>query len=108
MNVPSIATLIRPTLRSRVPGPGTRRWRLACLAMVSGRYLPLIGGPVIGIVLGIIVRNLLSPGERYQPGIANLSGKHVLQWSIIALGFGLSLGQAGRDRPRRSLSATWW
>ncbi|TAL87020.1 MAG: YeiH family putative sulfate export transporter [Rhodanobacter sp.] len=65
---------------------------IGLLAMLLGHYAPLIGAPVIGIVLGIIVRNLLSPGEHYSPGIA-FTGKYVLQWSIIALGFGLSLSQ---------------
>jgi uncharacterized integral membrane protein (TIGR00698 family) len=103
MNASSIATLIRPTLRSRVPG----LWlavAIGVLAMVLGRYAPLIGGPVIGIVLGILVRNLLSPGERYQPGIA-FAGKYVLQWSIIALGFGLSLSQVAKTG-LESLSVT--
>jgi uncharacterized integral membrane protein (TIGR00698 family) len=65
---------------------------IGLLALLLGERYPLIGGPVIGIVLGILVRNTLSPGERFAPGIA-FAGKYVLQWSIIALGFGLSLSQ---------------
>ena len=103
MNASSIATLIRPTLRSRIPGL-LLAVAIGVLAMVLGRYAPLIGGPVIGIVLGIVVRNLLSPGERYQPGIA-FAGKYVLQWSIIALGFGLSLSQVAKTG-LESLSVT--
>ena len=83
-----------PTLelcRQRAPGM-LLAIILGLLALWLGRYAPLIGGPVIGIVLGIIVRNVLSPGERFNPGIA-FTGKKVLQWSIIALGFGLSLDQ---------------
>ncbi len=68
---------------------------IAAVALVLGRYAPLIGGPVIGIVLGIVVRNLLTPPERCNPGIA-FAGKKVLQWSIIALGFGLSLDQVAK------------
>ena len=77
---------------------------IGLLALVLGRYLPLVGGPVIGIVLGILVRNLLSPHERYGSGIA-FAGKHVLQWSIIALGFGLSLSQVAKTG-LQSLSVT--
>jgi uncharacterized integral membrane protein (TIGR00698 family) len=77
---------------------------IGLLALVLGRYLPLVGGPVIGIVLGILVRNLLSPHARYGSGIA-FAGKHVLQWSIIALGFGLSLSQVARTG-LQSLSVT--
>lgn len=68
---------------------------IGLVALVLGRYFPLIGGPVIGIVLGIAVRNVLSPGERYTAGIG-FTGKYVLQWSIIALGFGLSLSQVAK------------
>ncbi|MCW8806683.1 MAG: YeiH family protein [Rhodanobacter sp.] len=92
MNTPSI-TSPSPSLQ-RVPGL-LLAVAIGLLALVLGRYMPLIGGPVIGIVLGIVVRNLLSPGERFSPGIA-FTGKYVLQWSIIALGFGLSLSQVAR------------
>lgn len=67
---------------------------IALLAALLGHRLPLVGGPVIGIVLGIAVRNLFSPGERFNAGIA-FSGVSVLQWSIVALGAGLSLAQVG-------------
>jgi len=103
MNASSIATLTHPTMRMRAPGL-LLAVAIGVLAMVLGRYAPLIGGPVIGIVLGILVRNLLSPGERYQPGIA-FAGKYVLQWSIIALGFGLSLSQVAKTS-LESLSVT--
>ena len=75
MNVPSVA-ISSPNPRQQVPGL-LLAVVIGLLALVLGRYAPLIGGPVIGIVLGIIVRNLLSPGERYQPGIA-FAGKYVL------------------------------
>jgi uncharacterized integral membrane protein (TIGR00698 family) len=103
MNASSIATLVRPTLRVRVPGLSLAL-AIGALAMALGRCAPLIGGPVIGIVLGILVRNLLSPGARYDAGIA-FAGKKVLQWSIIALGFGLSLGQVAKTG-LESLSVT--
>jgi uncharacterized integral membrane protein (TIGR00698 family) len=94
MTASSIATLVRPTLRMRAPGL-LLAVAIGLLALLLGRWLPLVGGPVIGIVLGILVRNLLSPGERYSAGIA-FAGKKVLQWSIIALGFGLSLDQVAK------------
>jgi len=102
MNAPSLA--VTPTLvRQRVPGL-LLAVGIGLLALLLGRWAPLIGGPVIGIVLGIVVRNLLSPGERYNPGIA-FAGKKVLQWSIIALGFGLSLDQVAKTG-LESLSVT--
>ena len=36
---------------------------IALVAWWLGRMVPLIGGPVFGIVIGIAVRNLFSPGE---------------------------------------------
>ncbi|MEO8747659.1 MAG: putative sulfate exporter family transporter [Rhodanobacter sp.] len=68
---------------------------IGLVALVLGRMAPLIGGPVIGIVLGLIVRNATAVPGRCAPGIA-FAGKKVLQWSIIALGFGLSLDQVAK------------
>ncbi|WP_426702348.1 YeiH family protein [Rhodanobacter sp. Col0626] len=103
MNAPTLPATSSSPLRQRAPGL-LLAVAIGLLALLLGRWLPLIGGPVIGIVLGIIVRNLLSPGERYTPGIA-FTGKKVLQWSIIALGFGLSLSQVAKTG-LESLSVT--
>ncbi|VVD69432.1 membrane protein [Pandoraea eparura] len=65
---------------------------IAFVALLLGRQMPLVGGPVFGILLGIVVRNVFAPGARYEAGI-RFASKYVLQWSIIALGFGLSLSQ---------------
>ncbi|HEX7341594.1 MAG TPA: YeiH family protein [Rhodanobacteraceae bacterium] len=65
---------------------------IAVVAWQLGRWLPLIGGPVFGIVLGVIVRNTVTPPGACLPGI-RFAGKQVLQWSIVALGLGLSLTQ---------------
>ena len=94
MNAPSIAAVIHPSMRSRAPGL-LLAVAIGVLAMWLGRWMPLIGGPVFGIVLGIAVRNLFAPDERFTPGI-QFGSKQVLQWSIIALGFGLSLSQVAK------------
>ncbi|MFP5407645.1 MAG: putative sulfate exporter family transporter, partial [Gammaproteobacteria bacterium] len=78
-----------PVLHLRLPGL-LLAVAIALVALALGRLVPLIGGPVFGILLGIVVRNLAKPGVRYTPGI-HFGGKQVLQWSIIALGFGLSI-----------------
>ncbi|MET3651812.1 YeiH family protein [Dyella japonica] len=77
---------------------------IALVALGLGKVAPLIGGPVFGIVLGILVRNTTAPSGTYTPGI-QFAGKQVLQWSIIALGFGLSLDQVAKTG-LESLSVT--
>jgi uncharacterized integral membrane protein (TIGR00698 family) len=65
---------------------------IALAALLLGHLLPLVGAPVFGIVLGIIVRTTWTPGAAFGPGV-RVASKQVLQASIIALGFGLSLTQ---------------
>lgn len=68
---------------------------IAACAWWLGRRLPLVGGPVFGIVLGVAVRNVFVPGPLFAPGV-RFGGKQLLQWSIVALGFGLSLTQVAK------------
>ena len=68
---------------------------LALAASWIGRAFPLVGGAVSGIVLGLLVRQAFSPGPRFAPGIA-FAGSKVLQWSVMTLGFGLSLAQVAK------------
>ncbi|AIF47136.1 YeiH family protein [Dyella japonica] len=103
MNTTAIASPATPTLSQRLPGLGLSLL-IALAALGLGKLAPLIGGPVFGIVLGILVRNTVAPGARYAPGI-QFAGKQVLQWSIIALGFGLSLDQVAKTG-LESLSVT--
>lgn len=65
---------------------------LAVVAMLLGRWLPTVGGPVFAILLGLAIRNSMGMLPVFQPGLA-FASKKVLQWSIIALGFGLSITQ---------------
>ncbi|GGA22468.1 YeiH family protein [Dyella nitratireducens] len=102
MNAVSLPTT-SPALQVRASGL-LLAIAIALAAWWLGRQVPLIGGPVFGIVIGIAVRNLLSPGERFNPGI-QFASKQILQWSIIALGFGLSLTQVAKTG-LESLSVT--
>lgn len=65
---------------------------LAIIAYLLGKQFPLIGGPVFGILLGIILRNTVGLPAIFTPGIG-FSSKKILQWAIIALGGGLSFTQ---------------
>lgn len=95
-----VATPATPT---RLPG-FLLALAVAAVAFALGRAIPLIGGAVFGIVLGILVRHFTPPAARFQPGI-RFASKQVLQWSIIALGFGLSLTQVAHTG-LESLSVT--
>jgi uncharacterized integral membrane protein (TIGR00698 family) len=65
---------------------------LAVIAAFLGRQFPLIGGPVFAIIIGMIIRNTMGVPGFAGTGIA-FTSKKILQWAIIALGGGLSLGQ---------------
>ena len=66
-----------------------------CLAIaipswLLGRLVPVIGGPLIAILLGMVIALLWSPGEMFKPGVG-FTSKKVLQAAVVLLGFGLNL-----------------
>ena len=63
---------------------------LALLATLAGRFVPLVGAPVLAIVFGVLVRSVYVPPDGFKTGIA-FSAKKVLQGAIIVSGFGISL-----------------
>ncbi|HEY9278744.1 MAG TPA: YeiH family protein [Eoetvoesiella sp.] len=65
------------------------------VALALGRWMPLVGGPVFGILLGLVIRNMVGVGPVFRPGLKIASTK-VLQWSIVALGFGLSIQEVAK------------
>lgn len=80
---------------------------IACLAWIFGHSVPVIGGPVFGILIGILVSSWSRRQAQGQssllagagPGI-KFSSKKVLQAAIILLGFEMNLAQVfatGRD-----------
>ncbi|MHB1063310.1 MAG: YeiH family protein [Georgenia sp.] len=79
-----------------VPAPGlSLAVAIAVVATVVGRQFPLVGGPVTGIVIGVVLATLIAPGARLRPGIA-IASKTVLQASVVVLGSQLSLMQIVR------------
>ena len=70
---------------------------IACVATVFGRFVPVLGGPVCGIVLGlvagVVVPRLRS--SRLSTGY-DFCAKQVLQASVVLLGTGLSLRQVAQ------------
>ncbi|MGV8967295.1 MAG: YeiH family protein [Cellulomonas sp.] len=68
---------------------------VAVIATVVGRLLPIIGGPVTAIVLGVGLARWVAPRAGLRPGIT-VASKTVLQVSVVVLGSQLSLGQIAR------------
>jgi uncharacterized integral membrane protein (TIGR00698 family) len=68
---------------------------IAVVASGLGHLVPLVGGPVFGVVLGAVLAVLLRPGDVLRQGFA-FAGKYVLQGAIVLLGTGLSLAQVVR------------
>lgn len=71
------------------------------LATGLGRLMPVPGGPVIALLLGVVVAAVRPPGASLRPGVS-LAGSRVLQASIVVLGATLSL-RAVADVGVRSL-----
>lgn len=65
---------------------------VALVASWLGSFLPIVGGPVFGIVIGIIINNVFGKPAGTEPGL-KFTSKKILQWAIILLGTGLSLTQ---------------
>ena len=66
----------------------------ACIAVPSwllGKQFPIIGGPVIAILAGMIITLFIKDKAPYSKGIT-FTSKKILQWAVILLGFGMNLG----------------
>lgn len=68
---------------------------LLCLIIASPSFLirkifPVIGGPVISILVGMIVGLILKDKIMFESGI-KFTAKKILQYAVILLGFGLNL-----------------
>lgn len=79
--------------RARGIAPGLALAVLVALAATElGGFVPVVGAPVLGIVLGMVVAGVVAPDERLHAGFA-FAAKPVLQASIVVLGATLSLHQ---------------
>lgn len=63
---------------------------IAIPAWKLGKMFPIMGGPVIAILLGMLVTLFLKDKSKLQPGITYCA-KKILQYAVILLGFGLNL-----------------
>ncbi len=88
---------LSPTPAAAPPPPGVVPGLLLCLAIAAaavglGHLLPIVGAPVLGILLGIAVANVLKLPRATGPG-TKLCSRRVLQSAIVILGGSLSLTQ---------------
>lgn len=65
---------------------------ISLIAWYLGNLFPIIGGPVIGLFIGLLLANLLINQERFIIGM-QFTSKKVLQYAVVLLGFGLNLSQ---------------
>lgn len=63
---------------------------IAVVSLYFGKLVPVVGGPVFGILLGMTITLFLNDKSSLQPGI-NFTSKKILQYAVILLGFGMNL-----------------
>ncbi|MBR6700882.1 MAG: YeiH family putative sulfate export transporter [Firmicutes bacterium] len=64
---------------------------IALPAWILGKQFPIIGGPIIAILAGMIVTIFIKDKTNFSAGI-KFTSKKILQWAVVLLGFGLNLG----------------
>lgn len=80
-----------PNIDGRLPGL-LLALAVACVATTLAALLPIVGAPVLGIVLGVIIASTRKPSTLFTPGIA-FASKRVLQLAVVLLGTQLSLAE---------------
>ncbi len=63
---------------------------IALPAWMLGQTVPMIGGPVFAILMGMVITALLKDKTRFNAGVS-FTSKKVLQYAVILLGFGMNL-----------------
>ena len=65
---------------------------IAVPAWLLGQAVPVVGGPVFSILIGMVLTLFWKNKTKVQPGIG-FTSKKVLQYAVILLGFGMNLSQ---------------
>ncbi len=63
---------------------------IAVAAVLLGRVVPIVGGPVFGIIIGVLIAFWRKPSASFSSGV-KFASKQLLQISIVLLGFNLQL-----------------
>lgn len=85
---------IGPVIRPLLPGAGLAA-SIGVVATFVGARIPIIGGPVTGVLLGLAFTLTLRPLQRFAvltPGV-KFAGSRVLQAAVVLLGAKVSLAQ---------------
>jgi uncharacterized integral membrane protein (TIGR00698 family) len=80
-----------PASGARFPGLALTL-AVAALATLVGKLFPFIGGPVTGVIIGVLIAAVRKPGPRLRRGIDTVN-KPALQAGVALLGTQLSLTQ---------------
>lgn len=74
-----------------------KNWKglLLCLAIaipstLFGSLLPIIGGPVFAIIIGMVLAIIIKKREPFEQGV-KFTSKKILQYAVVLLGFGMNL-----------------
>ena len=65
---------------------------LALVAATIGHFVPIVGGAVTAILLGILIRHAAGLRPDFVPGV-RFTSKRILQSAVVVLGASLSLSQ---------------
>lgn len=68
---------------------------LGAAAWMVGSAFPVLGAPVVAIILGLLVGQVAGQRPGWRSGVG-FTSKRVLQAAIVLLGAGMSLGQVAR------------
>lgn len=70
---------------------------IAVVAWVCGQHAEVVGGPVFGILFGMLLAQALRGRDTspLQPGV-KFTSKYILQAAVVFLGFGLNLAQVAK------------
>ena len=77
--------------------PVSSIWKgvLLCLVIAVpsfflGKLVPVVGGPVFSILIGMVIAIFLKERGAFDSGV-KFTSKKVLQWAVVLLGFGMDL-----------------
>ena len=65
---------------------------IALPAWALGQWLPVVGGPVFAILIGMVI-TLLMPRKDWCRSGVTFTSKKVLQYAVVLLGFGMNLSE---------------